>query len=89
MSAKEVCNVILNNLTDDDFKNVGNRIYPDVWISCKISLPENYEYVLTYLESSTKTIRVNWYSTLLQRWHEGDDGITHWMPLPEPPNEPA
>lgn len=55
------------------------------WISVKDRLPEQDEYVLTYLDCSTKSIRVNWYSTHRLQWNEGDDGITHWMPLPLPP----
>ena len=56
-----------------------------VWISVKDELPKNDEYVLTYLPSTAKYMRINWYSTFTERWTEGDDGISHWMPLPEPP----
>jgi Lar family restriction alleviation protein len=55
------------------------------WISVKDRLPENDEYVLTYCECSTKSVRSNWYSSSRKLWHEGDDNITHWMPLPDPP----
>lgn len=55
------------------------------WISVKDRLPENDEYVLTYCDCSTKSVRTNWYSTHRKAWHEGDDNITHWQPLPEDP----
>ena len=57
------------------------------WISVKTCLPNNDEYVLTYCECSVKSVRSNWYMTNEKRWHEGDDGITHWQPLPLPPEE--
>lgn len=57
--------------------------YP--WISVKERLPDNDQYVITFIPFSVKYIRVNWYMKNKNRWHEGDDGITHWMELPSPP----
>lgn len=56
------------------------------WISIKNRLPENGTYVITYIPCSVKYIRSNWYITDEERWHEGDDGITHWMELPDVPD---
>lgn len=61
------------------------------WISVKDKLPEDDKLVLVYLTSN--------YFDLLKRekdclWHDSygalecsDASITHWMPLPEPPED--
>jgi len=52
------------------------------WISVKDRLPENYSHVLTY---SAKEDYVPYIWLGDDRWNK----ITHWMPLPEPPDELA
>lgn len=57
------------------------------WISVKDRLPERFVYVLVmtdFGEAAVARIKGNGY------WYIGWDndqyaGITHWMPLPEPP----
>jgi hypothetical protein len=75
------------------FKEELQEMYPNVneynngWIKCSERLPENDDYVLTYIPYSVKYIRSNCFIKDEKRWHEGDDGITYWMSLPEPPEE--
>lgn len=66
------------------------------WISVKDRLPEEGIYVLTYDERNDE-MRVDsivfvpedektpyiWYCRLYSDW----DSVSHWMPLPKPPEE--
>ena len=62
---------------------IGNR-----WIPVKERLPENYATVLAYDGSS---VEPSLYFSKRGFWtydqHESDyiSGVTHWMPLPDPP----
>ncbi|EGE2357996.1 DUF551 domain-containing protein, partial [Escherichia coli] len=61
---------------------------PDGWIPVSKRMPEPYEYVLvTDGFDGCEVMRVNtdgyWGPT--KSLYPG--GITHWMPLPEPPQE--
>lgn len=72
-----------------------NRIYidckdkfkPKRWIPCSERLPEIYQRVLTVDidRKVTENFRCN-IKTGELKWSRGF-GITHWMPLPEPPEE--
>lgn len=58
------------------------------WISIKDRLPHNLQKVLVYTEF--KRMFDAWFSNgVWYENHEGRnldfDGVTHWMPLPEPP----
>ena len=56
------------------------------WISVKDELPTDpYKEALVYLRNGSR-LRGTYFKG---RWiipHCGDDEVTHWMPLPEPPN---
>ena len=54
------------------------------WISVKDRLPERYERILTYDKYSG--VKENWLlkSDPCVSWSYGFH-VTHWMPLPEPP----
>ncbi len=60
------------------------------WISVKDRLPEDSREVLIYDKRSGDVLYA-WYS--METWNENDfcyegddlDDISHWMPLPEPP----
>jgi hypothetical protein len=60
------------------------------WISVKDKLPDGgdeftSEIVLAY-NSKTDSPEIQFYWKIAQHWKRiGDDSITHWMPLPEPP----
>jgi len=56
------------------------------WISVEDKLPEESESYLVYLGNRgyINKIDVDYYSTLLGTFANGND-VTHWMPLPEPP----
>ncbi|MFK3699392.1 DUF551 domain-containing protein [Serratia ureilytica] len=57
------------------------------WIKCEEQLPQQNEEVLVFGESwGTVVAFINHHGN----WDDGDfyadiSGITHWMPLPEPP----
>lgn len=59
------------------------------WIKCEEQLPQQNEEVLVFGESwGTVVAFLNHHGN----WDDGDfyadiSGITHWMPLPEPPTD--
>lgn len=54
------------------------------WISIKDEIPIRYELVLVYCPKEVTKIRPCQFSN----WAGAEQiGITHWMPLPEPPKE--
>ncbi|KUX68914.1 hypothetical protein AWF89_21375 [Escherichia coli] len=64
-------------------------VTPDGWISCSERMPDNNHDVLFF--DVWGYIRIGWFSADDRSWFTSDDGccmeITHWMPLPEPPQE--
>ena len=55
------------------------------WIKCGDRMPEENIRVLTYAEGRIEIAQrdeMGWYSSEL--WFDFDE-VTHWMPLPEPP----
>ena len=58
------------------------------WISVKERLPLNDEYVFVHSPGACPSCRVAFYSTHSQRWvMTSDKEITHWMLIPEVPND--
>ena len=61
------------------------------WISVKDKLPEQDEKVLVYTKD--KDIMTMIYKVIPFRWYKpkfggfDKDYVTHWKPLPEPPNQ--
>jgi hypothetical protein len=59
------------------------------WISVEDGLPDYDTNVLVYWLSGNQSVLFFW----ADKWDNlsiamgGDDHITHWMPLPEPPHE--
>jgi hypothetical protein len=55
------------------------------WVPCAERMPEERR-VLTWNGRCVETV---WYDpeTTADTW--SDEGVTHWMPLPAPPKEPA
>lgn len=71
-------------------KEPGNSpVIPDGWISCSERMPDNNHDVLFF--DVWGYIRIGWFSADDRSWFTSDDGccmeVTHWMPLPEPPQE--
>ncbi|EEB1798719.1 DUF551 domain-containing protein [Salmonella enterica] len=64
-------------------------VTPDGWISCSERMPDNNHDVLFF--DVWGYIRIGWFSADDRTWFTSDDGccmeVTHWMPLPEPPQE--
>lgn len=56
------------------------------WISVKERLPEDYVDVLWYDPISLQTMRVDM-NGALWRADFTNGSVTHWMPLPKPPEE--
>lgn len=86
----------LENCDDDRIEAVkavlrrlaGNYpVTPDGWISCSERMPDNNHDVLFF--DVWGYIRIGWFSADDRSWFTSDDGccmeVTHWMPLPEPP----
>ncbi len=73
-------------------KEPGNSpVTPDSWISCSERMPKGYADVLV---TDGEHVEVKWWdeSGYWDSWTELNsdifaDEITHWMPLPEPPQE--
>ncbi|ELV8318576.1 DUF551 domain-containing protein [Escherichia coli] len=66
-------------------------VIPDSWISCSERMPKGYADVLV---TDGEHVEVKWWdeSGYWNSWTELNsdifaDEITHWMPLPEPPQE--
>ena len=61
------------------------------WISVKERMPEDYVNVLIAMTDVAGTfVAVAWREN--NGWNDGeggwpDENVTHWMPLPEPPEE--
>ena len=58
------------------------------WINCKDRLPENDDHVLacTRNKKGQANIVNAYYCHQLGTWAAGmNSNVTHWMPLPEPP----
>lgn len=61
------------------------------WISVEDELPpkktdEVSDKVLVY-DAKTNRVYTSWYFHSIERWVNGWDNITHWMPLPTPPEK--
>ena len=84
--------MLMSGMTEKQCVVGGNNMN---WISVKDRLPENEQTVLAYYNFGGKC-KIRFYGTLTYyafdpepHWqHEGTGlKVTHWMPLPEPPEE--
>ncbi|HCA4508160.1 TPA: DUF551 domain-containing protein [Escherichia coli] len=84
--------ILLVQDAEPNFDVNGNSpVTPDGWISCSERMPKGYADVLV---TDGEHIEVKWWdeSGYWNNWTELNsdifaDEITHWMPLPEPPQE--
>ena len=82
--------ILLVQDAEPNFDVNGNSpVTPDGWISCSERMPDNNHDVLFF--DVWGYIRIGWFSADDWSWFTSDDGccmeVTHWMPLPEPPQE--
>ncbi|WP_250113608.1 DUF551 domain-containing protein, partial [Escherichia coli] len=80
-----------------DLVNGNSPVIPDGWISCSERMPNDKQYVWCWgksygwTECNTFEGYYDWSRN--KWWAVTDDGeepaskVTHWMPLPEPPQE--
>ncbi|EAC2098901.1 DUF551 domain-containing protein [Escherichia coli] len=84
--------ILLVQDAEPNFDINGNSpVTPDGWISCSEQMPKGYADVLV---TDGEHVEVKWWdeSGYWNSWTELNsdifaDEITHWMPLPEPPQE--
>ncbi|HEC6021381.1 TPA: DUF551 domain-containing protein [Salmonella enterica subsp. enterica serovar Zanzibar] len=84
--------ILLVQDAEPNFDVNGNYpVTPDGWISCSERMPKGYADVLV---TDGEHVEVKWWdeSGYWNSWTELNsdifaDEITHWMPLPEPPQE--
>ncbi len=69
-----------------------NQVSSSKWIPVTERLPEEYEPVLVYdpsMDHGQYVMEATWsvdgWMTEFDFDHDENPGITHWMPLPEPP----
>ena len=53
------------------------------WISVEERLPDGWEPVLVF-RGQCKAVEIDFYRPVRYQWHNFAD-VTHWMPMPEPP----
>lgn len=80
--------ICIGDLIDECFK-FGQQ-HPR-WISVEDELPpkktgELSDKVLVY-DAENNRVGASWYIHSTGKWFNGWDGITHWMPLPAPPEK--
>ena len=73
----------IHNAKDEQFAE-GTALMPDGWISVNDRLPRDNERVFVYRDNMDElSISVVYGWSVINKARER--GITHWMPLPEPP----
>ncbi|BHI68815.1 hypothetical phage protein [Escherichia coli] len=86
---RENSNSSTNNFREISETSTNYPVTPDSWISCSDRMPDNNHDVLFF--DVWGYIRIGWFSADDWSWFTSDDGccmeVTHWMPLPEPPQE--
>lgn len=72
-------------LSDDIYNWVGKGVTVQQWIPVTERLPEKDGIYLTF--NKKKQYEFHFFQTRKRMWPAiwDEDGVTHWMPLPEPP----
>lgn len=87
----EWCSMVTNSHDPDMERDCGHFIRAQRWIPVTERLPVEAEKILCFLELSGGSMVETgyymhdggWYYTGIEAPHYG--AVTHWMPLPEPP----
>ncbi|HBX1063344.1 TPA: DUF551 domain-containing protein [Salmonella enterica] len=84
--------ILLVQDAEPNFKTAGNSpAIPGGWISCSERMPENGQECLVQTNSGWRY--VSFYDAHSRLFYDSPKGdieyilVTHWMPLPEPPQE--
>lgn len=79
-----------------DLVNGNSPVTPDGWISCSERMPEDTKMLLAFSQGQVVAAYWNWVMSPIYykkyrafTYLSGNilDDVTHWMPLPEPPQE--
>ncbi|EID8868648.1 DUF551 domain-containing protein [Escherichia coli] len=79
-----------------DLVNGNSPVTPDGWISCSERMPEDTKMLLAFSQGEIVAAYWNWVVNPIDykkyrafTYLSGNilDDVTHWMPLPEPPQE--
>ncbi|HBY0248185.1 TPA: DUF551 domain-containing protein [Klebsiella pneumoniae] len=79
-----------------DLVNGNSPVIPDSWISCSERMPEDTKMLLAFSQGQIVAAYWNWVMSPIDykkyrafTYLSGNilDDVTHWMPLPEPPQE--
>ncbi|EKH7614141.1 DUF551 domain-containing protein [Escherichia coli] len=79
-----------------DLVNGNSPVTPDGWISCSERMPEDTKMLLAFSQGQIVAAYWNWVMSPIDykkyrafTYLSGNilDDVTHWMPLPEPPQE--
>ncbi|HDP1450373.1 TPA: DUF551 domain-containing protein [Escherichia coli] len=79
-----------------DLVNGNSPVTPDSWISCSDRMPEDTKMLLAFSQGQIVAAYWNWVMSPIDykkyrafTYLSGNilDDVTHWMPLPEPPQE--
>ncbi|EGD0189032.1 TPA: DUF551 domain-containing protein [Escherichia coli] len=79
-----------------DLVNSNSPVTPDGWISCSERMPEDTKMLLAFSQGQIVAAYWNWVMSPIDykkyrafTYLSGNilDDVTHWMPLPEPPQE--
>ena len=94
---REISETSTNNFREISETSTNYPVTPDGWISCSERMPNDKQYVWCWgksygwTECDTFEGYYDWSRN--KWWAVTDDGeepaskVTHWMPLPEPPQE--
>jgi hypothetical protein len=83
-----------NAMTEATFIRVASELLEERWIRVKERKPDKSEYVLCInderqsvctFDSAPNKSEPKFYLNDRDYWSE-HEGVTHWMPLPQPPN---
>lgn len=69
-----------------------NEVVGNKWVSVKDELPEDYSSVIGCLKNKSVSYynyskSVGFFSLIVKDGWQEKNPVTHWMPLPEPPNQ--